>query len=74
MTIKRILTASVGLGLVTLLTAACSTLRDASVGPGAGEAIGAGTGKGPAMDRIKARAGGRRRGRYKTRPETEQPR
>jgi hypothetical protein len=46
MTIKRILTAGVGLGLAAMLTSACATVGGAAVGAGAGAAIGAGTGKG----------------------------
>jgi hypothetical protein len=40
MTIKRIVTAGVGLGLVAMLTAACATLGGAAVGAGVGAAAG----------------------------------
>jgi len=43
---KRIITTTVGLGLVTIAMSACATLGGAAVGAGAGAAIGAGTGKG----------------------------
>jgi hypothetical protein len=43
---KRVITTTVGLGLLALTTGACATLGGAALGAGAGAAIGAGTGKG----------------------------
>ena len=43
---KRIITATIGLGLVALTTGACATLGGAAIGAGAGAAVGAGTGHG----------------------------
>ena len=43
---KRMITTTVGLGLLAMTMGACATLGGAAVGAGAGAAIGAGTGKG----------------------------
>jgi hypothetical protein len=42
----RIVSAVIGLSLVTIATTACGTLGGAAVGAGAGAAVGAGTGYG----------------------------
>ncbi|HEU5195592.1 MAG TPA: hypothetical protein VFW70_12690 [Methylomirabilota bacterium] len=46
MLMKRVITTTVGLGLLAVTMSACATLGGAAVGAGAGAAIGAGTGKG----------------------------
>jgi len=43
---RKIVTAFIGLSLVTLVTGACGTVGGAAVGAGAGAAVGAGTGYG----------------------------
>ena len=43
---KRMITTSVGLGLLAMTASACSTIGGAAIGAGTGAAIGAGTGKG----------------------------
>jgi hypothetical protein len=43
---KRILSATIGLSLLSLTVTACGTVGGAAVGAGAGAAVGAGTGYG----------------------------
>jgi len=43
---KRMITTTIGLGLLAMTTGACATLGGAAIGAGTGAAIGAGTGKG----------------------------
>jgi hypothetical protein len=43
---KRILSAAIGLSLLSLTVTACGTVGGAAVGAGAGAAVGAGTGYG----------------------------
>jgi hypothetical protein len=43
---KRMITTTVGLGLLAMTMGACATLGGAAIGAGTGAAIGAGTGKG----------------------------
>ena len=43
---KRMITTTIGLGLLAMTTGACGTLGGAAIGAGSGAAIGAGTGKG----------------------------